>query len=1002
MVCLLVVDLLCHRHSRLGGRIAAVAAQSGPDGFDDLTVEVEPVGGPVSRVHLQCRHRQTLTASDAKFRALLKHAWSTVSENRTAYASGERALVLVVDESSRAHRSLAELCRLARQFQDADEFAEVVTRHGKPLAERLGHCRDASGLGPADLRATLAALDVWPVALDHPGARDAVEITNRLQELWSPADPAKALELAYVLFAHVCELTPRAGTIDLGSLRHNLKAHLPSTLGAHTRRARLHQLLKAGEARVVHSLEAIGVDEQRAADIALLALGEPPLELGGKIVVLDGDLGVGKSTELERQHRRAIQSALDDPRQPVPIFVRARDLDHAHLRELVEGESTGVGDPSAVGVHLTIDALDEAGLTVDDVASRVADASARWPNTTVVLTTRSQPASPGTRMVRVQALSADEAMQLMTRINPQATHWLPSRAELTDVLRHPLFAISYAVERQAGQTAVSHPANLVAAVGRRAVHDLYRDARHNEESSTLLGTLACAIIESGGQAVEVASLGAGALQLERLARSRVVEVADGRAMFQLAVLTEWFAAAVLLEDPDRLASCVRSPLAAYRWRYALVQALRQGSDADADLIMTELLSRAPATAAWVYAEAVEPFANRRTAPLPGTVTEIGARIRNASAQWLQPWPTLRSKGLPEGVEPVLGLAVHDHPAGSPLLTTAWRTGPGDGPPIVPLPDDIDLGGPHERPWRGLKSGSLVAGPLWAWDWARGQDQQTIDRLLEGRSLLAGVPACWQELAWDYAHRMLGRSGEGQSAPISVDELEIKVERLAQGNEHAVSVMIGGMGRHGWRLSDGQAFVEDLRRLGVGHIEPPWPVPDTGARVDWQRWSTEHLLTRLHAVSKVALDAYRELVERVVPRMASELPTYRLLPARIVGELTEGDPSKGWEGEPRLSWHIEPQETETQNEAQWTVANRSRRGLAGDHWQAVAGLYRRRRGEVAVVHGLTFHDGMPDIYGSTPAGALALSLLFSDLVAFKWTTRSSRIDSNTGSVRPVSR
>ena len=79
VACLLTVDLLCTRLSHLGGLVVSVARQTGPDGFDDLTVALEVVDGTIALVHIQCRHRQRLTGTDKKFKVLLAQAWAAVA-----------------------------------------------------------------------------------------------------------------------------------------------------------------------------------------------------------------------------------------------------------------------------------------------------------------------------------------------------------------------------------------------------------------------------------------------------------------------------------------------------------------------------------------------------------------------------------------------------------------------------------------------------------------------------------------------------------------------------------------------------------------------------------------------------------------------------------------------------------------------------------------------------------------------------------------------------------
>lgn len=136
------------------------------------------------------------------------------------------------------------------------------------------------------------------------------------------------------------------------------------------------------------------------------------------------------------------------------------------------------------------------------------------------------------------------------------------------------------------------------------------------------------------------SLQASPIQLERIIRSRVVQAIDSRLSFQLAALTEWFAATALLRDPSVLKHSVSSPLRAHRWRYVLVQALLQGSGKDVDTIMSALLTQAPATAAWVHHETEGPHTWNRTTPPAETALEAGERVRRAARAWMEPWPGL--------------------------------------------------------------------------------------------------------------------------------------------------------------------------------------------------------------------------------------------------------------------------------------------------------------------------------------------------------------------------
>ena len=125
-------------------------------------------------------------------------------------------------------------------------------------------------------------------------------------------------------------------------------------------------------------------------------------------------------------------------------------------------------------------------------------------------------------------------------------------------------------------------------------------------------------------------------------------------------------------------------------------------------------------------------------------------------------------------------------------------------------------------------------------------------------------------------------------------------------------------------------------------------------------------------------------------MAPELHTYQLLPGRIVGVLTAGDPDKGYEGAPRYRWRIEPRPTGSSNEAEWRVGSAED---LHDHpqWESRKAQLRTMRGDdLAELIPLTTHYGEPQIYSPTPAGSLALKLLVDDLSAFRWVTGLSEL------------
>lgn len=972
---LFAADLIRSRHTELGGLVAAFEMQTGPRGFDDLKISVELLGGGDRTVFAQCRFRQPFTESDRKFRELISKAVEVVLEDETSFATGGKRLAIVVDSSSPGHASMTRVCELARDPGDFDRFIGVLESHAGGVLGRWGHCLGAAGdRDPELVRRVLSAIEVRALDLRNETSKDSVELLNRLADAWAPRDFASATNLGDAVFRLLADVGPAQGSIDLSWLQLQLRSQMPPTLGADTRRERLCRLRDSGHLRVASAMKAIGLNDEGAEMLATRALSMPPrITSSAALMVVVGGKGVGKTTELERIHGAAVDRAIDNPHAPIPVLVHARQVGDSPLKAIASGHVEGLGDPSLVGVHMVVDGLDEAGVRVSDLSSRIATLQGEWPNSTVIMGTRPQHLPPGIEAHEVALLSQEAATNLMSCIHPDIGRMPWLREELAEVLRLPFFAIRYALDIRDGNYEGMDLGQLVGSVGRQALDDM--GDRAGEVFDALV-RLACLIVESGGRPADVRNLGASQPQVAQLMRSRIVQAVDGHASFQLAALTEWFAAQALLRDPSQLAHSVSSPMRAHRWRYVFVQALLQGSAEQIDNVMSTLLSNVPATAAWVQREAASPFGGSRSAPLAASVEEAGARIRRAAESWTAPWPGLLERWGEVEELPTLGIAIEDK-----HLTTAWTSGNDDNSkPVVPLPPGLDPFGATNFQWARWMQVVLGSGETWPWDWARAHFEQTVDRHVESLELLADIDLCWPELAWDFANRMLGRYSATESAPVQRADLESTIahyRNISAGGEVIVS-------SGDWRLTEGEAFVADLVRLGISEVESPWPAANTVGTATWSCWTTEQLLDRLQQATKTALDVYREIVELHMPSMAPELNTYQLLPARFVGQLVPADSDRGFEGAPRYRWHIEPLPNGSANEADWSVVETL--GQVSDtDWELRKAKLEAMRGDFVERATLSTHMGEPEILCSTPAGFLALRLLQDDLSEFEWTT-----------------
>lgn len=990
---LLTRDLILTRQTRFGGLIEAVALQSGPRGFDDLTISLDLRNDGARVVHMQCRYRQSFAGSNPAFAELIADASAALSlgdQDKSASATEDKRLAIIVDSDSPAHKSMARLCRLARTAGNLEHFLGVIARHQGEVQQRWNHCIDAAGdLSHESLHQVLAKLEVRSYSLDSDASDDSLELVNQLAEAWDRPNHDGALNLANAVFRLVCDLGPSAGVVDVGVLQAKLGSLLPFVPGADTRRERLRRKREASRLRIWDSLSALRLDEDEAEMLTTQVLTTPPrIEASGPITVASGPMGVGKSTELERLHCAAIDAARENRNAPIPIFATAAEIGHMPLLDALSRHVEGLGDPSRVGVHLVIDSLDEASVQVGALTAGIATMRAEWPNSTVLLGTRPQETPRGVEYVTVEPMTPEAAQSLMKTIDPDIVElvWFPE--ELAEVLRVPLFAIQAAVDHRDGHGTGLDRGQLVASVGKRALDDLGGDAN---AVASMLARLACRIVEGGGRLVDPRDLDLRAAEVARLAQLPIVQTVGGKLSFQLAILTEWFAADALLHDPEVLERSVSSPLRAHRWRYVFAQALLQGSAGKVDLVMSTLLDKVPATAGWVLQEALASEPDPPSTPLDENILEAGARVRDATQAWLGPCAFVAERWTDDGELPTLGIHAERQ-----WLTTAWQAGEERVlEPVVHLPPGVHPLTDVDDAWTGTRSGTATGGEAWPWEWARDEIRKDIEDCLEGRELLADIAECRPELAWDYAHAILGRDDSLRSQPIRRADLEAVIARHRSTSPIDDVTSVGGSR---WTLSEGESFVADLVRVGMEEIEPPWMPADPPAGGSEPQRESERLLARLELVTKAALDIYQAIVERHLPEFAPALNTYLLLPGRVVGMVIPPDPKRGFAPLPRCRWRIEPLPAGSANKASWSVwdsDNKSATARLEDRWEQL----RTLRGNLA--ERMTLGERMSKLAfaTATPASTYALELLWKDLARFGWVERLGPNYSQEIAIRP---
>ncbi len=243
-------------------------------------------------------------------------------------------------------------------------------------------------------------------------------------------------------------------------------------------------------------------------------------------------------------------------------------------------------------------------------------------------------------------------------------------------------------------------------------------------------------------------------------------------------------------------------------------------------------------------------------------------------------------------------------------------------------------------------------------------------------LALDVAPCREELSWAYANEILKKDPLLRRDPISIIDLKGVVGML---RHHAPPDAVDVFYNNKWRLSEAEEFIAELDAQNVVQLEPPWPTPDEppGSWV-WANWSIDRLRERVDAITAAGLNTYQAIVEAHLPRLAPDLSTYRLLPARVRGRVEPGRADHANE-RPGFMWYVEPLPAGNDNGSFWTVGP-----SPGDDWSDDT-YWRDRRKQVALLRGdiagqarLTLHGGEPDVFSRMPATAFALRLLKDDL------------------------
>lgn len=660
--------------------------------------------------------------------------------------------------------------------------------------------------------------------------------------------------------------------------------------------------------RLVSGWQAAGVAEHEATAFARDPnVGVVPVEAradrGRRIVLLVGELGVGKSVVMERLFTEQVVAAQQSDDPIAPVRLKARTIIDGSV-ELAIGRETAAavrGDRAVV----FIEDIDEYGSEAAVAVLREARAFIqRHTAARVVATCR-----PGVveqlaaeAVVWVPPLDIDSALALVARIGGCSVWNARSMIDrgFREEARRPLFAILLGLYwrdiRNQPKTLGELIAHLVDAALGSGVPSLDRTA-------SLLQRLAALVLDCGGpvKASEVAGL----LESRQIRQSRLTITTGDAVEFALPILAQWFGAEALGSGIRSGGQLAKEPSRLERWRTSLTIAAATFSFENVTPLLDAIAKVSPALTAIVVKDAIDRWADQRAAEVQNAL-ECGRRIRGAMRAWVDALgPTAELCGPARRNEPLPALCVHGK---GNWLTVGWYRGT-DAPAEVFSSAEY----PTLRPER-VRGSRPARQPAWAWRWTLEELADGLRATLKRKAIpFEGGPQAL-ESAW-VTLLTLTRRGELFGRPVPRAEFDAVLAKVAPEQRDAIFAHVAVLATSG----DGEAQ----------HLVPPWPAPDLtphGSGFAWGLYSPERLRERVTAIYRAALDEYVRVVDRWFPSLRSRMPMAMTLPARVVGELGYARPELGAVGEPWLAWRLEPLARLAQNDVAITLAPSPPRGL----------------------------------------------------------------------------
>ena len=706
-----------------------------------------------------------------------------------------------------------------------------------------------------------------------------------------------------------------------------------ASLGQVERQTWLDTAIQRSKARCIARWQGAGVTRRGATVLADdPSIGIPPSELKlspGKLLILTGEMGVGKSLIGERLFQAAILKAKEDVTAPIPIFFEAWQLQSKSLEQAIEESISGLCNPINQSTFVIVDEADEVGTTNAVRLLKEARTLVEiWKDVTLLFI--GKPILEFVNVeeaIKVPLLSKDESEALVRRISGQQNFSSNRLSKsVQDAILRPLFAVLLGTHlRERGIWTLHSKAQLLSSLVERSL----RPIRENlTRVSQLLEQLAAACIDRGGKTVPATEIASWSEQQQLLDSRLIIE--DGIGLrFPLPILTQWFAAQRLLRDASIIETLIEDKQRLVLWRYPLVIAVATFSLNRVSGLLAPIAQKEPIMAADLVSEALAFQGHSLEVPSLSAL-ELGRQVRIAMHAWIdgfRPLASFIAPSLENRTLPTIGVRISqkqleaDPPTDARIITAwveiAWHSGNENLPEVIELPPDIDSDNFSSSGWKSLRGFPPYMLASWVWKWTL---ERVIGLLLQQRSIPVGAGLLSLEAAWHGASYILRRDHRISNA-ISLDEIEACLTEVQE-------VPCSPMMHHCLRQLKIEMEAAYVR--GQTHLILP-----TSFYVFRSRRTLTHrtVLAYVEDVYWGAFEGYLQLVNTLSTRFIPKLKHVSILPARLVGVVALPSNSDSVS----VSWYWEPLPAGSQNEVYFRLSDQPLPGddpsvmAAGEKW-----------------------------------------------------------------------